>query len=492
MFQEKPSTYQTANFDGGRVDDDWDELKWSPTEDSLIVQLSGSGAKPDEISEYLPNRTPLSCRRRYLELHATWSEELQNKAASVPTVDGLHQIEGEQAPDAVPLVSTMAGGRLDISETQDTRAQRLGTTAQLVQEPLNPIANFSEQGISPSGSRVANTATSALASNGTRSISQNDPGSQVDLGGSETSDYTWFDGFALSGACRFPAVESVAVSRLLGSYHAWSQTFGTCHTSTCAEPADVPENSPPGSTPSTLNGSLPQSAETSSSTTLAPRAALQKGGATQKRDREDDDEPKKPRAQKRKRVEDGGLLLACPFHKRYHPKHFFCGKNGTIRGFKTIAQVKQHVRQFHIRPPMHCPRCKDDFDDSQKLAEHIMQRMATQSCEERPFSDETMLPWSANLVGSIKARVDSSLTLREQWFSVWRFLFPNIKEPASCWVDKDVCRHVLDIKRFVIAEGDRVVCISRFLSKRNSLWADRTPLGSLIGPRSYSRKRFDS
>ena len=337
-------------------------------------------------------------------------------------------------------------------------------------------------------------ATWAPASGSTGFISCDDSSSQASLGGSETSDHSWFDDIALSAVCRLPAVESAAVSRLLDAYHVWSQTFATCHT-TCAgmEEADAPDSSPPDNTPSTTgsNSSFPPSAETNSSTTLTPQDAPQKGGTARKRGwDDDDDEPKKPRAQKRKRVENGGSLLACPFHKRYHPKHFFCGKDGAVRGFKTIAQVKQHIRQFHIRPPTHCPICKTNFDDNQKLGEHIV-RMVTNPCQERAFSDETMLPWSTSLVGSIKARVDSSLTLREQWFSVWRLLFPDITEPASCWVDEDACRHVLDIKRFVIAEGDRVVCISRFLPRRKFLWANGTSL-RCSGQRSPSRKRHDS
>ncbi len=438
----------------------------------MIVQLSGSGAEPDEISEYLPNRSPLSCRRRYLELHAAWSEELQNKTASVIAVDGLRQIEAGQAPDAVSLASTTVGRRLDSSETHDTRTRKSGTTTQLVEESLNPIANFSERGISPSGSRAANTATWTLASDSRRSIPWNNPGNQADSDDSETSDHSWFDDIVFSGACRFPAVELVAVSRLLDAYHAWSKPFTTCHT-TCAamELAEAPEGSPPDNTPSSAsNGSIPPpSSEASSSTALTSQGASKKGGTTRKRGWDDDDEPEKPRAQKRKRVEDGKPLLACPFYKRYSPKHYFCKKGGTIRGFRTIAQVKQHIRESHIRFPIHCPRCKVNFDDNQKLGEHIVQAMETKPCEERPFLDETMLPWSKSLVDSIRARVDVSFPLPEQWYSVWRLLFPGIDQPASCWVEEEVCRHVIDIRRFAVAKGGGIVCISLTAKRQGTM-----------------------
>ncbi len=112
---------------------------------------------------------------------------------------------------------------------------------------------------------------------------------------------------------------------------------------------------------------------------------------------------------------------------------------------------------------MHCPRCKANFKDSQKLAEHIMEFMATSSCQDRPSSDEATLPWSQGLVDSFKARVDSSLTLGEQWFSVWRIVFPGVELPASCWVDDHVCQHVMNLQRFVFTKGHSVVCISRLV-----------------------------
>ncbi len=201
------------------------------------MELSGSGVHHDEISEYLPGRSPISCRRRYLDLHAKWSEELKKNSeiASDPPVDGLHLIEREQ-------------GATDM-------------------------------------------ATSSPASDGTGSISQDDSGSQASLAGSEVSDHSWLDYIALSGASWFSTAESAAVNQLVDAYRDWAQGSTTCNTACAAEePADAPESSPPESTPPASSGSLPPPTEISSGTTLTPQGCPQKGGTPQKRRRDDEDD----------------------------------------------------------------------------------------------------------------------------------------------------------------------------------------------------------
>lgn len=88
-----------------------------------------------------------------------------------------------------------------------------------------------------------------------------------------------------------------------------------------------------------------------------------------------------------------------------------------------------------------------------------MQFMATQLCEERGFPDDTALSWSHNLETSLRARVVKTLSLPEQWFSVWRILFPDIAPPNSCLVDDDVCEHILEYQQFITARGHDIVCL---------------------------------
>ncbi|KAH6622855.1 hypothetical protein F5144DRAFT_595132 [Chaetomium tenue] len=60
------------------------QTKWSSQEDTLIIELRGSGMKWDDISKKLPGRSAISCRlhyQNYLERRSEWDEERKNKLA---------------------------------------------------------------------------------------------------------------------------------------------------------------------------------------------------------------------------------------------------------------------------------------------------------------------------------------------------------------------------------------------------------------------------
>ena len=60
------------------------QSKWSAEEDTLIIELRGSGMKWEDISKRLPGRSAISCRlhyQNYLERRSEWDEEKKNKLA---------------------------------------------------------------------------------------------------------------------------------------------------------------------------------------------------------------------------------------------------------------------------------------------------------------------------------------------------------------------------------------------------------------------------
>lgn len=60
------------------------QVKWSPEEDSLIIELRGSGMKWEDVSKQLPGRSAVACRlhyQNYLERRSEWDEEQKNKLA---------------------------------------------------------------------------------------------------------------------------------------------------------------------------------------------------------------------------------------------------------------------------------------------------------------------------------------------------------------------------------------------------------------------------
>lgn len=60
--------------------------KWSPEEDTLLIDLRGKEAKWEDISRRLPGRSPLGCRlhyQNYLERRSVWNEERKDVLAKV-------------------------------------------------------------------------------------------------------------------------------------------------------------------------------------------------------------------------------------------------------------------------------------------------------------------------------------------------------------------------------------------------------------------------
>lgn len=388
---------------------------------------------PDEIPEHLPGRNAVGCRRRYQELHASWSEQMKNNA------------KGSQVPKNKTVDSTSNEGCIDIDVSPVGEAEEWRSLATKPQEQTIPrLSSISDDMALPS---------------------TDESGSQTSTDCSDISDPGWPDDLVMYSTSRLCSLESPTVDRLVGAFlRTWPQTSTADAANVAAEPADASGSSPHENTSSESNPSPQSSSKASSSGTgLISRSTSEKGGALRKRQRQDDDEDegdksKTPQAQKRQRVDPGKKLLACPFQKRYPLQHFFCGHHGKARGFSTIAYVKDHIRKFHIRSPVYCHRCKHEFDDSDKLDKHIDEFMKPEICEERPFPDETALPWKASLQKWSRTQVKRCLNMDEQWFSVWGFLFPGIVKPLSSRVDDDICEHIRDIQQFVTTQGDDTVC----------------------------------
>jgi hypothetical protein len=60
------------------------QAKWSPEEDTLIIELRGKGMKWEDISKRLPGRSAISCRlhyQNYLERRSEWDEDKKDKLA---------------------------------------------------------------------------------------------------------------------------------------------------------------------------------------------------------------------------------------------------------------------------------------------------------------------------------------------------------------------------------------------------------------------------
>lgn len=84
------------------------QQKWSPEEDSRIIELRGSGMKWAEIKNHLPGRTEIGCRlhyQNYLEKRGSWNDEMKTKLARV--------YERYSSPPTIPALGRTCGRDLN-------------------------------------------------------------------------------------------------------------------------------------------------------------------------------------------------------------------------------------------------------------------------------------------------------------------------------------------------------------------------------------------
>ncbi|KAK4449699.1 hypothetical protein QBC34DRAFT_404678 [Podospora aff. communis PSN243] len=450
--------------DGGEMEL---ETPWSLEDDAFIVQAWGNGSHPDQISEYLPGRSPASCHRRYPELHASWCEDMRRKAETVPhsaadddspkTSQGLvdHSPLACKASDETVKESERCIG-LDREYSDDTGHVTVGargSTSQLVNP--NPIRTEATHDSSP--------ATPSSEFSGTPSFSMDDCDSQTTNHDGMPSP-SWLDALAPGDTSQDSLVESIAVDAIVAAYFAWLQaSMAPTNDITGVSTLPADDSAPPsGNTATDSKGSRSLSSGTSSVTGLTSQSTSRRGGTTRKRRKQNDDDDEGddlggPPPPKRKQVEPGERLLACPWQKRHRLRHSLCGKNNTIRGFDTIAHVKEHIRHYHVRYSAYCPRCKEEFGSAGARDAHVLKSMDAAPCTKRKFKDETMLSWDDKLNAFFKKQVSRTLDIDDQWFCLWDKFFSGVERPATSRVDDDMCEHLLKARHFISSKGDDIV-----------------------------------
>lgn len=58
---------------------------------------------------------------------------------------------------------------------------------------------------------------------------------------------------------------------------------------------------------------------------------------------------------------------------------------------------------------------------------------------------------------ALHVRVNKTLSLHKQWFSIWHIIFPGIPKPSSCLVGDTTCENVLEYHNFIVTQGIKVV-----------------------------------
>ncbi|ORY62087.1 uncharacterized protein BCR38DRAFT_303657, partial [Pseudomassariella vexata] len=132
-----------------------------------------------------------------------------------------------------------------------------------------------------------------------------------------------------------------------------------------------------------------------------------------------------------------GQLFACPFWKKDPRNYSDC----FTKDLKLVKGVKQHLYRRHSNP-IRCPLCQHTFDTGDERDEHVRE----QSCFRCPrVTDDSI---SSDQVQRLGKRGPAGSTQEEQWFIVWRIVFPTLEPPASPYLNTDLSEEMNDFREF--------------------------------------------
>ena len=133
-------------------------------------------------------------------------------------------------------------------------------------------------------------------------------------------------------------------------------------------------------------------------------------------------------------------FLACPFWKADPVKHWDC----FLKKITTISYVKQHLARRHT-PDFYCQRCFQVFSDEQVYDRHVLDASCKRSASAKleGITHQQSKQLSRKCAGSVE----------EQWFAVWRIVFPGDTPPTSIYVDSDQSEDFCLIREFSQRSG---------------------------------------
>jgi hypothetical protein len=138
------------------------------------------------------------------------------------------------------------------------------------------------------------------------------------------------------------------------------------------------------------------------------------------------------------------LSFSCPYVKRYPHQYRKCYGHT----LKDVARVKYHLFRDKVhRLPIYCPNCSEIFTNEDLRDEHV--RAAT--CPKRP-----QVKWegiTARQREQLNKRSTSTNTAVQNWYAVYRILFPDDPLPSTPYIDMSLSENLRAFREHELSEG---------------------------------------
>ncbi|KAH8662591.1 hypothetical protein BX600DRAFT_513397 [Xylariales sp. PMI_506] len=217
-------------------------------------------------------------------------------------------------------------------------------------------------------------------------------------------------------------------------------------------PHGVSDNDTTGNagSPPVSGGSSEGATESTTHSSSSKKSRQKRGsGNSNGNDGNDDDEngPPKKRSRVIKRNAAHQPSLACPFAK----KDPITYRNCYSYILRRTQDVKQHLSRYH-QLPIYCPRCKDQFDTETERDEHAT---STNCLVRTNISYEGVTRVQKE---QLSRRVSPSMTLEDQWFTIFDILFPQFTpRPASPYVHPSLSEDLEVFQDMMRVEGPTII-----------------------------------
>ncbi|KAL0932110.1 uncharacterized protein CTRU02_213062 [Colletotrichum truncatum] len=143
--------------------------------------------------------------------------------------------------------------------------------------------------------------------------------------------------------------------------------------------------------------------------------------------------------------------FACPFFLQDRAKHLNC----LHFQLKRVKDVKQHIFRKHR---FHCSNCYEIFPDGQELDDH--RKVITCQANTWPRDEAIGSSISNQQKDQLGVRASSSLTEKDQWFSVWKIIFPHLEQPPSPYLKSEVEEGILMVRDLLARHGSLALSLS--------------------------------